>query len=338
MSRISLIATVLNEGESIHKLMQGLLSQTRQPDEIVIVDGGSSDDTVQIIESYADRLPLRIFIEAGANISAGRNRAINAASGDILAITDAGVRLEPDWLSRIVQPLLADSALAVSAGFFMADPQNVFEVALGATTLPLAHEINPQTFLPSSRSVAVRKRAAEHIGGYPQWLDYCEDLIFDLRLQASVPPFAFVPDALVHFRPRPTLRAFFKQYYRYARGDGKADLWRKRHLIRYATYLLVIPSIALLGLLLHPVLWLLYVVGAAVYLYRPYARLPVVMRLLPERGATSWLRAVLWVPVLRVTGDVAKMLGYPVGLRWRRRNNPPNWQLASASTQLTHTK
>ena len=105
----------------------------------------------------------------------------------------------------------------------------------------------PETFLPSSRSVAFRKAAWITAGGYPEWIDYCEDLIFDLRLREIAAPMIFEPGALVYFRPRPSLNAFYRQYYRYARGDGKADLWRKRHAIRYATYLIAAPLIFLLG-------------------------------------------------------------------------------------------
>ena len=57
--------------------------------------------------------------------------------------------------------------------------------------------------------------------------------------------FAWAPQAVVFFRPRTNLKSFWQQYFRYARGDGKADLWRLRHAIRYATYLLLVP--ALLG-------------------------------------------------------------------------------------------
>ena len=62
---ISLIATVLNEGQSMHRLMRSLVAQTHLPDEVVIVDGGSGDETVAIVQSYADRLPLRLLVEAG---------------------------------------------------------------------------------------------------------------------------------------------------------------------------------------------------------------------------------------------------------------------------------
>jgi len=248
--RVSVIATVKNEGKAIRDLLDSLAAQTRPPDEVVIVDGGSQDDTVAQIQAYEGRLPLRVLVEPGANISRGRNLAIAAATGEVIASTDAGVRLAPDWLERLVEPF-ADPAVQVVSGFFVPDPRTVFEVAMGATVLPEAGEVRPASFLPSSRSVAFRKAAWEAAGGYPEWLDFCEDLIFDFRLRALYGPFPFVPEAVVHFRPRSSLRAFFRQYWQYARGDGKANLWWRRHCIRYATYLVVGPALVALGLLHH---------------------------------------------------------------------------------------
>jgi len=164
--------------------------------------------------------------------------------------------------------------------------------------------------------VAFTKAAWERAGGYPEWLDYCEDLIFDFNLRGAGCRFAWAPQAIAHFRPRSSLSAFFRQYYRYARGDGKADLWRKRHAVRYATYLLA-PVVLLLGFWYRP-LWLLLLAGAAVYLWPPYRRL---WPLLPGRSLGDKLQAVLLVPVIRLVGDVAKMLGYPVGVWWRLHNS-----------------
>ena len=73
---VSVIATVLNEGESIKNLMDTLAAQTRLPDEVIIVDGGSGDNTVAVIQRYAKRLPLQVIVAEGANISRGRNIAI----------------------------------------------------------------------------------------------------------------------------------------------------------------------------------------------------------------------------------------------------------------------
>ncbi len=332
---IALIATVLNEGDSIHRLMRSLAAQTLPPDEVVICDGGSADNTVSIIESYADRLPLRLIVEPGANISAGRNRAIAAAQADIIAVTDAGVELHPDWLENLTRPLLHDPACQMVGGFFRAQAETSFELAMGATVLPLADEIDPATFLPSSRSIAFRKSAWEAVGGYPEWLDYCEDLIFDLRLKqyltsksaAANTSLVFAPDALVDFRPRGSYRAFWKQYYLYARGDGKADLWRKRHAARYLTYLVAAPLILLAGLRLHPLLWLLYLPGIFYYYRQPYRRLALLRRE-PGNAALLGRQSGQYgaVFLIRIVGDLAKMAGYPVGWLWRLRNRPPDWR------------
>jgi hypothetical protein len=207
--------------------------------------------------------------------------------------------------------------LDVVGGFFLPDAQTAFESAMGATVLPTEGDIDPKRFLPSSRSVAFRREAWDEVGGYPEWLDFCEDLVFDFALLDSGHKFLFAPQALAHFRPRGSLSAFWRQYYQYARGDGKADLWRTRHAIRYLTYLAVIPLVAALGIALHPVWWLLLLAGATAYLWTPYRRLRAVIHDLPLRDK---IKAILWVPIIRLWGDLAKMTGYPVGLLWRARH------------------
>ncbi len=189
MMQVSVIMTVYNERHSIERLLTSLAQQTRRPDEVVICDGGSTDGTVAAIQAYQQRCPdqlpnLHVLVEPGANISRGRNVAIAAAAGPLIAVTDAGVRLSPVWLEQLVAPWAtssADQPLAV-AGFFLPDAKGVFQTAMAATVLPLVEDIDPEKFLPSSRSVAFTKAAWAQMGGYPEWLDYCEDLIFDLKM------------------------------------------------------------------------------------------------------------------------------------------------------------
>lgn len=315
--KVSVICTVLNEGQAIQKLLDSLTQQIHPPDEVIFVDGGSSDETVLLLKQYAGvcHFPVRVIVKPGANISQGRNIAIAAAAGPLIASTDAGVRLDPEWLAELVKPFQANPAMQVVSGFFVPDPQSAFEVAMGATVLPTLADINPATFLPSSRSIAFLKSSWEAAGCYPEWLDFCEDLIFDFRLREIAGPFIFAPGAIVFFRPRSTLRAFFKQYYQYARGDGKADLWRKRHAIRYLTYLVALPLLLIIGITVSPWWGLLgVVVGSVGMFYTPYKRLPLLWNTL---SSLEKLQAIGWVPVIRIIGDIAKMAGYPVGWRWR---------------------
>jgi glycosyltransferase involved in cell wall biosynthesis len=299
-------------------LLDSLVDQTLAPDEVVVSDGGSSDDTLDVLQAYQEQLPLRIVDASGSNISAGRNRAIAAATGDIIAATDAGVLLSPTWLEELTAPIRFQGATVVS-GWFEPDPRTDFEVVMGATVLPDYADVDPHDFLPSSRSVAFRKSAWEAVGGYPEWLDYSEDLIFDMRLRQLYGPFPFAPGAVAYFRPRGGMRAFFRQYYLYARGDGKANLWPKRHLIRYATYLLGVPL--LLRGLWRGRWWspILLGLGVAAYTRRPAERLwPATYGWRPPLR----LRAFALIPLIRLVGDVAKMIGYPAGLMWRWRHRP----------------
>lgn len=313
---VSVIVTVKNEGEAIRPLLDSLTQQSQLPAEIVICDGGSTDNTLEILAEYQEWLPLKIIVMPGANISQGRNQAIAAAQGPIIASTDAGVMLSPYWLEDITQPI-AEGKTAVVSGWFEPDPYTDFEVVMGSTVLPTRRDIDPDTFLPSSRSVAFLKTAWEAVGGYPEWLDYSEDLVFDLALRQKYGQFPLAETAVAYFRPRGSLRSYFWQYYHYARGDGKADLWRKRHAIRYLTYLLGLPFIFSLIWREKWYGWLFLVLGLGGYCKRPAERL--------WDNTWGWrppsrLRAFALIPIIRFVGDVAKMIGYPVGLWWRWRN------------------
>jgi glycosyltransferase involved in cell wall biosynthesis len=317
--RVALCLTVLDEADNLADLFASVVGQTRPPDEIVIVDGGSTDRTRAIIEGWQRRgLPITLLVQPGASISAGRNLAISRAGSPIVAVTDAGVRLEPTWLAALAAPFDGPDPSArpdIVAGFFRSDPRSAFEAALGATTLPNVEEIRPERFYPSSRSVAFTRRAWEAVGGYPEWLDYCEDLLFDFALEDAGFRQAWAPHAVAHFRPRSSAGAFYRQYYRYARGDGKADLWRKRHAIRYATYL----GLPIGALLARRRPWLLAPMALVMagYVRRPYRRLGPI---LPSLSWQDRAMALAWVPAIRLIGDLAKMLGYPVGWWWRLRH------------------
>ena len=313
VQRISLICTVRDEADNIAALLDSMIAQRRAPDEIVINDCGSVDETAAIVRHYAacdERIRL---VQGGWNISSGRNNAVRAAAGPIIACTDAGLTLDPNWLGRIVAPIESNQADFVG-GFFHPAPQSIWELALGATNYRSPKEINPNAFLPFGQSLAFRKDAWAAVGGFSEWVSHCEDIVFDLALRKAGYRAAFVPDALVAFRPRSSLRAFVRQYFLYARGDGRAGLWARRHALRYTTYA---GALALLFASTRSTVIKKYgltgaiILGAAAYTRAPYQRLWPRMRALTllERAY-----ALALVPLIRVIGDLAKMAGYPIGV------------------------
>ncbi len=308
---VSLIATVKNEADNIAALLDSMLAQSRTPDEIVINDNGSSDETTEIIQRYIDAgHPIRL-VHGGSNIPSGRNNAIRHAHGPLIASCDAGLTLPQDWLQQIVAPLESGAA-EIGAGFYVSAPTSLWEFALGATNYPRVEEIDPETFLPAGQSVAFTKAAWEAVGGYPEWAATCEDLLFDLALKQQGFRFAFVPEAAVLFQPRSTVRGYLRQYYTYARGDGVGRLFWRRHAVRYAFYGYML-AVTLLALR-YRLAWLLLLPPWALHLRKPLRRVWLESA---ERPVGQRMMALALVPVIRLLGDGAKMVGYPIGI-WLR--------------------
>jgi glycosyltransferase involved in cell wall biosynthesis len=313
-SRVSIVCTVRDEADNIGALLDSMLAQTRPADEIVVNDCRSRDETPAIVRRFiAAGHPIRLIC-GGHNIPSGRNNAVEHAHGPIIACSDAGLTLDRLWLEQIVAPIERGEAEVVG-GFFRPSPRSLFELALGATNYREPEEIEPAAFLPFGQSVAFRKSAWANVGGYPEWASHCEDILFDLALRRAGARFAFVPEALVLFQPRSSFRAFARQYFLYARGDGMANLWPRRHAIRYATYLLAL--VLVLGARRRPWLLALAILGGLAYSSAPLRR---VRGRAPALAGSELLSVAALIPAIRLVGDLAKMSGYPAGVLARFRS------------------
>src|SRR5258708_36845943 len=101
-THISVIVTVLNEERSIVQLLQSLTAQTLKPKEIILADGGSHDQTCALIQTFADEHVdehIKLLHKIG-NRSIGRNTALENASNELLAITNAGCIPHKNWLEE----------------------------------------------------------------------------------------------------------------------------------------------------------------------------------------------------------------------------------------------
>jgi glycosyltransferase involved in cell wall biosynthesis len=307
--KISLIATVLNADEHIGAFLASIAAQTRRPDEIVIVDGGSTDGTVAALRA-ADGLTL--LEEPGANISRGRNVAIAHAAHDVVAVADADCVYGPGWLAALVAPI--EDGADVSMGWTEPIVDSVLAACVSSLGLPLSpDEIDPATFMPSARSVAFRRDALDAVGGYPEWLAIGEDMWVNHRWRERPFDLRFAPEAVAGWRPRASLGAIWIQYAKYARGDGQAGMYPERHALRIAVYGTLLAALA------SRRTWpKLLAAGGAVF----YAGTPV--HRARTRAPHRRVAVVLLVPVLLLFTDVAKMFGYMLGLvdRLRGRVQP----------------
>ncbi|NIO20361.1 MAG: glycosyltransferase [Candidatus Aenigmarchaeota archaeon] len=218
--KVSLICTLMNEEKSVKDLLDSIMKQTRKPDEVIFVDGGSTDKTVKILKSYKKRIKnLSIFVKNGFNIAQGRNFAIKKAKCDFIATTDGGCILERDWLKNLVETQKKTN-VDVVAGVFKPYPNNLFEFCAGEMICSDIKKL-PQDWPPSSRSAFFSKEAWKRAGGYPENLYTAEDTLFNFNLKKTGSKYMISRDAVVNWRMRSNFRKLFKQFYLYGKGDGQ---------------------------------------------------------------------------------------------------------------------
>ncbi|MBL0174500.1 MAG: glycosyltransferase [Ignavibacteria bacterium] len=220
---VSLVLTTRNEANTVEAFLRSVGEQTVLPAEVVLCDGGSTDGTADIARSTeVPGVDVVVIEKPGSNIAAGRNGAIAAARQDIVAVSDAGSLLPPDWLERITAPLLRDAGVDVVGGGYGYITDTRFERIAAAAEMDV-RDLDPATFLPSSRSFAFRVAAWRAVGGYPEDLTFAgEDTAFCLALKQAGFRMALDLEARVRWRPRPRLSAYMRQQYLYGIGDGEA--------------------------------------------------------------------------------------------------------------------
>jgi len=248
--KFSLVTTCLNEVTSIDTWRADVLAQTRQPDEIVVVDGISGDGTTEALRAWAakdSRLKLKIEKCSAAR---GRNIAIEIAANEYIVSTDMGVRLDPRWFEEMARPFEEDSSIEVVVGSYAVDRSSIASAAARAEyyiendTGPFCTDGTGKPALrrgvvPSNRSVAYLRKVWRDLGGLPEDLTRCaDDSVFGRQIMASGCKVGFAPAAMVYWtRPR-RLRDFWHEQYGYGRGDGEAAiktpvafrLYRKRRI------------------------------------------------------------------------------------------------------------
>ncbi len=293
---ITLISTLVNEKNSLPVWLESLSNQTRQPDEIVIVDGGSTDGSLELLHSYAESsaFPVTIISESGANIARGRNLAIQNARHEVIISTDLGCQLHPAWLENIAAPFEEDSQTQVSAGWYEVIKNSPAKMELFGADI---EKINPQAFLPSSRSIAFTRAAWQAVGGYPEWVTLTgEDSLFDIELKKACRHWAFAAEAVVYWQAPSGLREYWHKLRNWSVGDGESLFggrlyWHSllRLVFLLASTILVAAaavftavggSLSPLVVVLTPVIWV-YLASVLVFSARYFSPLD----LISETGA-----------------------------------------------------
>jgi len=244
--RVSLVIPVRNEEGSIGALIDSLRRQTRPPDEVVLVDGGSIDSTVILARTLTAGDPRYRVLEAGdATPGRGRNVGIVAAQHDWIALTDAGIELEPTWLERLVEAVERDPC--VKAVYGNCEPvTNSFFTRCAALAYVPAKQPRPDGWMrgPFIASSLVHRDVWQVVGGFPD-LRASEDLIFMERIRDRGFKLGWAPTATVHWHIRPTLAQTFRRFVQYSKHNVWAGRQRYWHYGVARIYFAALPFVVL---------------------------------------------------------------------------------------------
>jgi glycosyltransferase involved in cell wall biosynthesis len=223
----SVVVTVRDDREELGLLLDALAAQTRPPTEVIIVDGGSADGTRELAEAWQPgTFPVRLIDAPGANISAGRNIGIDAAGQEWVACTDAGCRPVEGWLEAFETPF--ERALAVA---LYPQPDEIGDDSIFVRGWQRLFGKRYEASRAATRSIAFTKTAWRAAGGFPEHVYAGEDPAFSQAVLHAGLEVALVPEAAVHWRPRPTWSANAHMYRTYARGSVGTGAFA-RHLVR----------------------------------------------------------------------------------------------------------
>jgi len=307
--KISFISTVLNEENSIEGFLDSLGSQTRPPDEVIIVDGGSTDKTIIKIKNFKikiNKFKINLLKRKGFNRAQGRNEAARLATGEIITISDAGCILDKKWLEKIIKPFEEDKKIEAVAGYYKAAGRSVFEKCVAPFVLVMPDKAGQNNFLPASRSMAIRKETFSDLGGFPEQFSDNEDFVFSNTLRKAGKKIVFQKGAIVNWIPRSNLKDFWTMIYRFAQGDAQAGLRKLkvfsiflRYLLFFAIFWFVFNSRPVLAFLTCFLLLGVYLLWSISKNYR----------------YVKEIEAFFWLPVLQLVSDFAVMSGSINGLR-----------------------
>lgn len=217
--KLSVIVPCRNAAGTLSGTLDSLASQEWDERwELLVVDNGSTDETVSIATDYAARLPLRVV---DASERAGQpfalNMGVQAARAHAVAFCDADDEVGAGWLAALGNALAEHELVAgrqdyerLNEPWVRASREPVFETGLAKLWFP--------PYLPHAGSggLGVRKNLHESIGGFDESMDVLFDMDYTVRAQLAGAEITFVPEAVIHYRYRHDLRGIFRQSRLYA--------------------------------------------------------------------------------------------------------------------------
>jgi O-antigen biosynthesis protein len=223
--RVSVVVCSYNGAATLEQCVQSLLRLDYPDYEVLVVDDGSTDNTPTLLTRYPE---VRVIRQDNQGLSVARNVGLAAATGEIIAYTDADCFADADWLTHLVHHLQRCDAAGVG-GPNLTPPDGPVAACVAASPGQPTHVLESDQVaehVPGC-NMAFRRSALLAIRGFdPAYRKAGDDVDLCWRLQQAGYWITFAPGAFVWHHRRQTPRTYLRQQAGY--GEAEA-LLRFKH-------------------------------------------------------------------------------------------------------------
>src|SRR5690606_5357369 len=268
----SFIIPVYNRPDEINELLDSLLSLRYDKDfEVVVVEDGSTIPCKNVVDNYADRLPISYYFKPNSGPGASRNYGMNIAKGNYVIILDSDCLIPPDYLQEVERFLQAeyvdcfggpDAAHPTFSNVQKAINQTMTSVLTTGGIRGASEKLGK--FQPRSFNMGLSKRAFLESGGFGK-IHPGEDPDLSIRLWKMNYKTALISNAYVFHKRRINWEKFYKQVNKF----GKARPILNKRYPEYNKMTYWFPSLFMIGLITS-VLLLFFGIKIILFLYIGY--------------------------------------------------------------------
>lgn len=259
---VSVVVNVFNEAHNIGPMLDGLVAQSYDDFEVVLVDDGSSDDTRDRAAGYDTRLNLRMYWRPHEGLQAARAFGVAASRGDICVILDADQLIPEDCIAKFVAAFRDERVGAVGArrvswgdGWVVTGRRVISDATWRLRSDP-AGDLRWAT----GGACAYRAAALDQVGGLASTRHTAEDLDISWRLQDAGWRVVARDDIVIQHRDPRTLRELWR--WSAAQGETVSQtfishprrmldwrFWTRFYPLALALSVLLLPPVGLLGII-----------------------------------------------------------------------------------------
>ena len=253
MHKISILIPAYNEEKSVGKCILSCLNQTRKPDEIIVVNDGSTDSTLKILKKFLGKITIVNLKKNTGNKSKAQEIGLRFVTGDIFITTDADTSLHRNFVKKI-ETSFEDKEVSAVCGYVESNEcnwiTNVREInyLIGQTIYKKAQSYIEALFVLVGCGSAFRTKDFRKIVTFDHD-NVTEDLDFTYKLKLADQKMVLQEEAIVYTQDPNNLKSYFRQLYRWYSG-GWYCLRKNISILRKPNHALILSLIYLENLIM----------------------------------------------------------------------------------------